>query len=46
MFTNISFRKSLIIASLMLPLMAQVVVTEQEPVIVLGGDLTAANQNG
>jgi hypothetical protein len=46
MFTNKSFRKLLIIASLMLPLTAQAIVTEQEPIIVLGGDLTAVNQNG
>ncbi len=46
MFTNKSFRKLLVIAGLVLPLIAQAVVTEQAPIIALGGDLTAVNQNG
>jgi hypothetical protein len=46
MFTNKLFRKLLVIAGLILPLMAQAAATEQAPIITLGGDLTAANQNG
>jgi hypothetical protein len=46
MFINKSLRKLLIIVSLMLPFMAQAAIIAQESVIALGGDLTAANQNG